>query len=231
MIMAWKKFFFCISHDVAISGFYLYWLLIVNIQFLCLSIENARFIIFLARSLRTMGRHGFIMFGWMLASTQKRSPWPKQRRRKSMSMVQTKETEVYACLDTRRKLHTKDSLSDRFYGYLVLILLIERDDISIQALWLVASRSQAVDSYQSEPPLALNNRSQARFAADPRGDTACSVPRSFARIPSHAKEIFLCRARHTSISQPHAPMTWCMHANSDRQVWDSWVAMYISCFV
>jgi hypothetical protein len=35
------------------SGFHLYWLLIVNMQFLCLSIENARFIIFVARSLRT----------------------------------------------------------------------------------------------------------------------------------------------------------------------------------
>ena len=42
-----------ISRDVAISGFHLYWLLIVNMQFLCLSIENARFIIFVARSLRT----------------------------------------------------------------------------------------------------------------------------------------------------------------------------------
>ena len=52
MMMIWKNDFFCISHDVAISGFHLYWLLIVIMQFLCLSIENARFSIFVALSLR-----------------------------------------------------------------------------------------------------------------------------------------------------------------------------------
>ena len=39
---------------MAISGFHLYWLLIVNMQLLCLSIENARFSIFLALNLRTI---------------------------------------------------------------------------------------------------------------------------------------------------------------------------------